>query len=90
MNTKSLVLSNEKKVISITKFVSEEIMKTLAFRPNRLVHFIATAVPRACGLGIAARSFVAAALVLASVPAVLATPAADLPLVEGCPVVGTG
>lgn len=44
MNTKSLVLTNEK-VMSITKFVSEEIMKTRAFRPNRLVHFVAAAVP---------------------------------------------
>ncbi len=92
MNTKSLVLSYEKKVMSITNFVSEEIMKTLAFRPNRLVHFVAAAVPRACGLGIAARSFVAAALVLASVPAVLAAPAADLPVAGPpcpAPVLGT-
>lgn len=66
-------------------------MKTLAFRPNRLVHFVAAAMPGACGLGIAARSFVAAALVLASVPAVLATPAADLPFAPaGCPVGGAG
>ncbi|MGH8611227.1 MAG: right-handed parallel beta-helix repeat-containing protein [Gammaproteobacteria bacterium] len=67
-------------------------MKTLAFRPNRLVRFLAAAVPGACALGIAARSFVAAALVLASVRAVLATPAADLPVAgPPCPasVVGT-